>query len=129
MKDFESRGRTEKLLARFERGLLLVVGFFVVLLLLIALFPGLSGKAHAAGFNAWPHPVGMAQCWSSLFEEYGANMLKVTQTVSTDSVWVKYRITLQGGEKKELVCHTTSGKVGEAGMDTQTDWKMLPHGN
>jgi len=117
MKDFEPRSRTEQFLARFERVLLLVVGFFVVLLLLIALFPGISGKAHAAGFNSWPHPKGMAQCWSSLFEEYGVNMLKVTQTVSADTVWVNYRITLQGGEEKELVCHSTSGKVTQAGHE------------
>jgi len=114
MNNFEPRSRTEQLLTRFERGLRLVVVFFVVLLLMVALFPALSGKAHAAGFNAWPHPKGIAQCWTSLFEQDGANIQAVTQTISADTAWVKYRITLQNGMEKELVCHPASGKVTEA---------------
>jgi hypothetical protein len=113
MKGFEPRTRVEQFLARFERGLLLVIGFFIVLLLTIALFTGASGKANAAGYNSWPYSKGIAHCWASLFEQYGANMLAVTQTVSADSASVKYRISLQGGEEKVLVCHSASGKVTE----------------
>lgn len=113
MNDFEPRHILAQLLARFERGLLLIIGFLMALLLASAAFTAASGNAHAAGFNSWPHPKGIAHCWSSLFEEYGANMRKVTQTVSAGSASVKYRITLQGGEEKELVCHPASGKVAE----------------
>ena len=114
MNDFEPRNILAKLLARFERGVLLAIGFLMALLLASVFFTATSGKAHAAGYNSWPHPKGITQCWSSLFEQYGANIMKLTQAVSTGSASVKYRITLQGGKEKELVCYPASGKVAEA---------------
>ena len=56
----------------------------------------------------------IAHCWTGLFEQHGANMLKVTQTFSANSALMKYRVTLQGGKEIELVCHPASGKVTEA---------------
>jgi hypothetical protein len=114
MKDFGPRNSLEQLVAKFERGLFLVFGLALMVLLTVILFLVASGKANAAGYNSWPAPKGIAQCWTSLFEEYGTNMLKVTQTVSADSALVKYRITLQSGEEKELICHSASGNLTEA---------------
>ncbi|MFA7242602.1 MAG: hypothetical protein WC091_21040 [Sulfuricellaceae bacterium] len=72
---------------------------------------------HAAGYNSWPHSKGVAHCWINLFEQYGTNMLKLTQTVPPGSASVQYRITLQGGEEKGLVCHSAFGKVTEAAQE------------
>lgn len=112
MRDLGSQRRLARLLARFERGLLPVAGLFLVPLLIL----GDGSKANAAGFNSWPRPKGIAHCWTSLFDQYGANMLKVTQTVSIDNAWVDYRVFLKNGEEKALVCHPASGKVSEAGQ-------------
>jgi hypothetical protein len=114
MNDFEPHRIMALFLARFERTLLLAIGFLMALLLASLFFKAACGSANAAGFNSWPHPKGIAHCWTSLFEQYGVNMLKVTQNVATGSASVKYRIALQGGEEKELVCHPASGKVTEA---------------
>jgi cytochrome b561 len=114
MKDYETHDRKERILARLLRALLLLVGFFLIPLLGILLIAGGGGKAHATGFNSWPHSKGIAHCWTRLFEQYGANMAKVTQTVSADSALVNYHVTLQGGKEMELVCHPASGKVMEA---------------
>ena len=111
MSDFEPRNILAQMLAKFERGVLLVIGVLMALLLAGVALTASSGKAHAAGFNSWPRPAGIAHCWSGLFEQYGTNLLKVTQTVSAGSASVKYRITLQGGEEKDLVCNPASGKV------------------
>jgi hypothetical protein len=113
MHDFEPRNIMAQLLARFERGLLLVIGALMALLMAGVDFTAISGKAHAADYNSWPHPKGIAHCWTSLFEQYGTNMLKLTQTVTPGSASVKYRITLQSGEEKGLVCHSAFGKVAE----------------
>lgn len=113
MHDFEPRNIMAQLLARFERGLFLIIGFLMALLPASVAFTATSGKAHAAGYNSWPHPKGIAHCWTSMFEQYGTNMLKLTQSVSTGGALVKYRINLQGGEEKELVCHSAFGKVAE----------------
>ena len=113
MNDFEPRNLLAQLPARFERALLLVIGLLMALLLVGVTTTATSGIAHATGYNSWPHPKWMAECWTNLFEQYGANMLKVTQSVAADNAWVKYRITLQGGDEKDLVCYPTSAKVVE----------------
>jgi hypothetical protein len=65
-------------------------------------------------------------CWTNLFEQYGTNMRKLTQTVSPDSASVQYRIILQGGEEKGWVCHSVSGEIEEI---AQADLKNSTYGN
>ncbi|MFA7242601.1 MAG: hypothetical protein WC091_21035 [Sulfuricellaceae bacterium] len=61
MHDFEPHNIMAQLLARFERGLLLVIGFLMALLLISVFFTATSGKAYLASpqFTDLAAPRGM----------------------------------------------------------------------